>query len=142
MSPRWFHCLIAVLLGSGTLRAQLEISEFMARNVVSLADTDRAYPDWIELRNTSGADLSLDGWYLTDTPTNLTRWRLPAQIIGTNSPVVIFASGKNRAPTAGAMHTDFKLPGLSAPVPGCVVRIESQCGGSIGPLLRATDTTG
>lgn len=102
---------IGVLLCFGMLRAQVEISEFMARNVASLADSDRAFPDWIELRNTSGADLSLDGWYLTDTPTNLTRWRLPAQTLSADGPMVIFASGKNRTPWAGPLHTNFKLPG-------------------------------
>ena len=125
-----------MLLCSGTLRAQLEISEFMARNGTSLADANRAYPDWIELHNTSGADLSLDGWYLTDTPTNLTLWKLPAQMLSADGYVVLFASGKNRAPSVGPMHTNFKLSaggGYLALVRPDGRTIASECGPSYPP---------
>jgi len=103
-----FLCLLASL---NPVLAQLEISEVVARNAASLTDADRATPDWVEIRNTTPADVSLEGWYLTDTPTHLTRWRFPPQVVPGNDVVVVFASGKNRAPASGPMHTNFKLAG-------------------------------
>ena len=46
------------LAGLDSVHAQIEISEFVARNIASLADNDRAFSDWIELHNTTDQDES------------------------------------------------------------------------------------
>ncbi|MCX5675436.1 MAG: lamin tail domain-containing protein, partial [Planctomycetota bacterium] len=44
-----------------------------------LAHTDASpVGDWIELKNTTGADILIGGWYLSDTASNLMKYRIPA----------------------------------------------------------------
>ncbi|MGJ8726287.1 MAG: lamin tail domain-containing protein [Roseibacillus sp.] len=69
------------LFASISLSAQdLRINEFMAANDTVYpdnADFDD-YSDWIELHNTTGTAVSLDGYYLTDDLTAPTKWAFPA----------------------------------------------------------------
>ncbi|HQI27884.1 MAG TPA: lamin tail domain-containing protein, partial [Sedimentisphaerales bacterium] len=91
------------------------INEFMASNGSKpplgegeLLDTDGDSSDWIELHNPTSRAVDLGGWYLTDDPKELTRWRFPAGTrLAPNAYLVVFASGKNR--TSGQLHTNFKL---------------------------------
>ena len=96
------------LLGS---QDRLRISEFMAINERGLDDEDRNEEDWIEIHNVGSGKVSLDGWYLTDTPGNLTKWKIPAVTLGPDSYLIVFASGKDRRDPAGELHTNFKLGG-------------------------------
>ncbi|OPX22381.1 MAG: hypothetical protein B1H04_05080, partial [Planctomycetales bacterium 4484_123] len=95
-----------LLLGAGVV-----ISEFMAINDRVLADEDGDHPDWIELHNAGSAAVNLDGWFLTDTSANLSRWRLPAVTLPADGYLVVFASGKDRSDPAGELHTSFRLRG-------------------------------
>src|SRR5512145_2531436 len=54
------------------------ISEFMASNTATIADDDGAFSDWVEIHNPDSTPVSLEGWYLTDTATNRTKWQFPA----------------------------------------------------------------
>jgi len=85
------------------------ISEFMADNDRTLNDEDGDDSDWIELFNPTAAVADLNGWYLTDTPTLLTRWRIPNVSLPPRSYLVVFASGKNRNNPVGQLHTNFRL---------------------------------
>jgi hypothetical protein len=103
-------------------RASLVISEFMASNGSTLATTvdgQEEYPDWIEIYNPTSANVSLDGWYLTDSNSNLTKWQFPDGLtIGAGGFLIVFASNKdieddpNNYPyldQAGYYHTNFNL---------------------------------
>ncbi len=83
------------------------ISEFVAEQLKSYADENGDYEDWLELHNPTAAPLDLTGWYLTDDPTNLTLWQIPALTLNAGQYRVIFASGKNR--TGATLHTNFSL---------------------------------
>jgi len=85
------------------------LTEFMAANVRTLADRDRAYSDWIELYNAGATAVSLDGWFLTDDRGSLTKWRFPAVSIAANEYLLVFASGKDRRLPGADLHTSFKL---------------------------------
>lgn len=89
----------------------LTITEFLAINNGSLRDEDDEATDWIEICNTTGSEIDLDGWYLTDDPNFLTKWRCPPHLLGGGDYVVIFASGKDRAVEGRQMHTNFRLNG-------------------------------
>lgn len=91
------------------LAAAAVITEFMASNSATLADEDGDYPDWIELYNPGLESIDLEGFYLTDDPDNLTRWQIPQTSIAAGQYLVVFASGKDRTPAAGNLHTSFKL---------------------------------
>ncbi|HEV56396.1 MAG TPA: hypothetical protein ENN87_02720, partial [Phycisphaerales bacterium] len=112
----------------------LVINEFMAVNsnlsnlrpevswdLCTFVEGEWDYPDWIELRNTTGQPQSLEGWYLTDDPANLTQWRFPAgYTIAPGGHFVVYASGKDATRFAGNypyvdgsgnLHTNFALSG-------------------------------
>jgi hypothetical protein len=91
-------------------RAQLIISEFLASNTDSLPlDEDGENEDWIEIANISSSPVNLLGWYLTDTKNQPRLWALPNRTLNAGAYLVIFASGKDRKPASGNLHTNFKL---------------------------------
>lgn len=90
-------------------RADPLLTEFLAANASGLVDADRHYVDWIEIHNPDPVPAKLDGWYLTDSPTQLDRWRFPPLTLQPGEYRVIFASGKDRILGAGEIHTNFKL---------------------------------
>ena len=98
---------IPLCLLAAPVSAQLRISEFMASNVTVTQDEDGAYSDWIEIYNSSNAAVDLNGWHLTDSATNLTRWTFPATNLPAGGYLLVFASGKNR--TTFPLHANFSL---------------------------------
>jgi len=62
--------------------ATVVINEFMAHTDFN----DPAYPDhdsndWIELYNSSAANINLDNWYLSDDVDELKKWAIPAVVV-------------------------------------------------------------
>ncbi|MGC8744091.1 MAG: lamin tail domain-containing protein [Verrucomicrobiia bacterium] len=88
---------------------QLIITEFMASNTRTLADEDGSYEDWIEIYNKSTNTVDLNGWYLTDSRTDLTKWRFPSTNLSAGAYIVVFVSGKDRRVPGARLHTNFKL---------------------------------
>ena len=41
-------------------------NELMSSNTATITDESGRFPDWVELYNPGGADVSLDGWVITD----------------------------------------------------------------------------
>ncbi len=89
--------------------ANVVISEFLADNNNGLKDDDGQRNDWVELLNRGPLDANLDGYFLTDSPTNLTKWRIPALALANNGYVLIWCSSKDRTNLAAPLHTSFKL---------------------------------
>jgi hypothetical protein len=107
LEPRW-------LLDAGPLF----ISEFMASNSnTSFLDKFGKHSDWIEIYNPTANTQALDGWYLTDNPANLTKWRFPDPNpsptvdvpIAAGGYLVVFASGEDLAVAGQELHTNFKI---------------------------------
>ena len=91
------------------LRADPLITEFMAANKTTLRDSDGVYSDWVELHNPGSTTVSLNGWYLTDSSANKTKWQFPAIDIPSRGYVVVFASNKDRRVAGVELHTNFAL---------------------------------
>src|SRR3954470_17904720 len=108
---RAFFCFCLLLSASFASRghAQVIISEFMASNSKTLADQDGQFSDWIELHNETAGTINLDGWFLTDDPNDLNKWRFPATNLFANGYLVVFASSKDRAVAGSELHTSFNL---------------------------------
>jgi hypothetical protein len=85
------------------------ISEIAANNQHGLRDEEQDRSNWIELHNGGRAVKSLRGWHLTDTPDNLTKWRIPSVSLLPDKSIVIFASGKDRTNDLAHLHTNFRL---------------------------------
>lgn len=105
---RWLlPALCFAVAGFG--RAEIVVTELMAANSVTLADEDGAFSDWIELYNPTNTTVSLDGWFLTDSASNRTKWRFPAASIAPGAYLIVFASNKNRQTAGATLHTNFAL---------------------------------
>ena len=85
------------------------ISEILTSNAAGLEDQFGETPDWIEIANPNGFDLSLDGFFLTDDPALPTKWRLPAVNVPANGHFVVFASGRDLIDPAHPVHCNFSL---------------------------------
>ena len=105
---RLFTLLFVIALGVSA-EAQVVINEFVAENAASAMDEDGANPDWIELLNTTAAEVNLEGWWLSDDPAVPMKWRFPAVTLAGRGYLVVFASGKNRTNPAVTLHTNFQL---------------------------------
>jgi hypothetical protein len=87
------------------------ISELMAVNGSGLADKDGETSDWLEIHNPTLDPVPLDGYFLTDSASDLTRWRIPDVTLASGEYLVVFASSKNLTDPNDELHTDFKLGG-------------------------------
>jgi len=83
----------------GSPESEVIISEFMANKGSGLAariDGQWVRPDWIEIHNGTAHTVYLQGWYLTDSQDNPTKWRLPRIVVGRDQYKVVFASEKDQ----------------------------------------------
>ncbi len=87
------------------------ISELLAVNDGILMDDDGDLSDWVELANNNASQVNLQGWYLTDDPDELTKWRFPDTPIDPQEHILVFASGKDRRISGDELHTNFRLSG-------------------------------
>lgn len=70
----------------------LQISEVVVSNTSTLKGAYGVTCDWVELYNASDAPISLEGWYLTDDPDELTQGRLPAETVAPGEYYIVFLS--------------------------------------------------
>src|SRR5437867_9379560 len=93
------------------LPSPLILNEFMADNSGKfLRDEDGQPSDWLEIYNPGADPVNAGGWFLTDNPGNLSKWRIPDGVsIPASGYLVIFASNKNRTNATARLHTNFKL---------------------------------
>jgi len=89
--------------------AQVRLTEVVAANDDSLLDEDGEAPDWVEVHNAGAEAVSLEGWGLSDRPAQPFKWAFPARPLPAGARLVVFASGKDRAPATGRLHTNFAL---------------------------------
>ena len=97
----------AWLRSGGYENDEIYITEVMAQNRGTLADSDGDLSDWIEIANLGETSVDLAGWYLSDDPDVPDEWKIPPLTLAPGEYAVIFASGKNR--TEGELHTSFSL---------------------------------
>ena len=108
----------------------LVLNELMASNSSTIADDYGTYSDWIELYNSSSADIFLSGYTITDDPAKFAKFVLPDITIKAGEYLVIWASGRNvyNAET-GYLHLSFKINAVSE-----IVSLFSPKGVEIGRI--------
>ncbi len=99
--------ILAALLVSRPLPAEVLINEALSLNLLGITDEDGEASDWIELYNTGPMTAHLGGWGLSDDVTDPFQWIFPVVDIPPGEALLVFASGKNRL--IGELHTNFKL---------------------------------
>ncbi len=89
------------------------VNEWMAQNSTTLADpVDGQFEDWIELYNAELSPVDLGDYYLTDTLTNKTKWKIPNNtIIPAQGFLLIWADNENSQnnDTNSDRHANFQL---------------------------------
>ena len=100
----------ATLFFCANTNAQIVINEYSSATSTFLDDYSEE-SDWIELYNTSAAEVDLNGWHLSDNKENLAKWTFPSVKIAANSYLLIMASGKNLTTVAVGkyLHTNFNI---------------------------------
>ncbi len=101
-----------MILGSQSVNLTngLRITEYMSRNSHFLHDEDGDYNDWIEIHNFSQNDISLDGYYLTDSKSEVTKWQFPKNtVLPADGYLIVFCSKKDKHTKSGEYHTNFLL---------------------------------
>jgi hypothetical protein len=112
--PRLYLALFAAAALSFTGRVSAApampiISEFMASNDTTIADQDGDYADWLELYNPGPDPANLNGWYLTNKSTKLTKWQIPDVTLPAGGYLVVFCSEKDYADPSQPLATNFNL---------------------------------
>jgi hypothetical protein len=95
-------------IDTGNEGGVLLINEAVSDNKNGLEDGYGDSSDWIELYNPGPDDVALQGWGLSDDPSNPFRQVLPAAALLPGAFQLIYASGKTISP-AGEIHAAFKL---------------------------------
>ena len=108
--------LAAVLLPAitrpGVAQAQstsVVINEFLAINESVLTDNAGEFEDWLELHNTSGSQVDLGGWTISDGSDVFTF--SAGTTINSGAFLVVWASGDTTRTTSNQIHLPFKLSG-------------------------------
>lgn len=135
-------------LDPSVIARSVRINEFMASNKKTILDDTGQSSDWLELYNASTQPVDISGWYLTDNPAKLTKWRFPSGVsLLPESYLVVWASGLDHTNPARAVTHELsviekrgQLPGaglfgwhdhrvgvraIPAAIPGCLVRVRS-----------------
>ena len=89
-----------------SLSGNLVINEFLADNETIIADNNDDYDDWIELYNNTENAIDLNGYYLSDNASNLSKWAFPDTSIEAYSYLIIWADDDE---DNGELHANFKL---------------------------------
>lgn len=120
MNRRIFAALSAFLLIMGLTLSACEkkaggaadilLSEVMAKNNGVLQDNEGDYPDWIELYNPTGHDISLKDYGLTDNAQKKGKFIFPDITVKAGEYFVVYASGKDTVDIAGrVVHLPFSI---------------------------------
>jgi hypothetical protein len=84
------------------------ISEVLV-NGRSISAKDDVNHGWIELYNGGFDAVNLANWFLSDTPTNLAKWRFPPVVMLPDSYLLLSAPGIGRTNDLTDLHTNFLL---------------------------------
>ena len=82
------------------------LSEVMTKNKATVQDPDGDFSDWVEIQNTAGRDLDLEGWSLSKNG-GKSIWVFPSCILQAEERIVVFAARKESA--GSAIFTGFAL---------------------------------
>lgn len=104
--------LLPIIILSQFINAQIVINEYSCANSANGGDPDfyGGYEDWIELYNSSGSSVDLNGFYLSDKAGNPTKFQVPSSInIPAGGYLMVYASGREEIAGGSEIHTSFKL---------------------------------
>ena len=81
----------------------------MSNNKSTVKDNSGKNEDWIELYNSSNFPISTNNLYLSDTISNLLKWKLPNSVVLPDDYLIVWADEDGNQ---GSNHANFKLSNL------------------------------
>ena len=88
----------------------VQIVEVMSSSATYAPDENGVCHDYVILKNVSGGDVDLGGWYLSDTQQLARMWRIPDGVsLPAGGTLRVHCSGLNRSEDPAHLHTNFKL---------------------------------
>ncbi|MCK4678685.1 MAG: lamin tail domain-containing protein [Bacteroidales bacterium] len=101
--------LIIFVIFQLSLSGQVVINEYSVSNLSTITDNYGKYEDWIELYNSGSNIVDISGYFLSDNPSNSTKWQfLEGITIQAGGFITIWTSGRNEV-SGGHYHTNFML---------------------------------
>lgn len=97
LTTLFFLCVFDFSVSGQSIR----INEIMTSNSSFNNDDDGDYSDWIELYNEGSLAIQLEGWGLSDNPSNPFKWKFPEYLLKPGGYLLVWASGKDRKPVPG-----------------------------------------
>jgi hypothetical protein len=89
----------------------LWLNEVQPLNQTGLQDRFGERDPWVELYNSGNTTLTLDGFHLSDSYTNLTRWAFPTgTTIGPGAFRIVWLDAQPAQTGAGELHASFRIP--------------------------------
>ena len=89
---------------------EIWLNEAQPENQGAIVDGSGQPEPWVELYNGSGEEMSLDGFFLSDSDSDLSRWAFPVgSRIAAHGFRTVFANGKSQQTTSEEWHTSFQL---------------------------------
>ncbi len=86
------------------------LSEIQPVNLNGIKDNFNEHEPWVELFNSGTNSISLNGFYLSDDLTNLTKWSFPINTsINPKGFLVVFLDGESNESTTTNPHTNFRI---------------------------------
>ena len=108
---------LATLSASADESNGVYLNEFMPSNASTLVGPDGAYCDWIELYNTTGSDVDLSGFGVSDSATQPLKYTLPkGTTIPANGVLLIYCTGRETPDGADKIEAPFGLAAYSESV--------------------------
>lgn len=90
------------------------INEVMPKNTGFGSDQDNEFDDWIEIYNNGQEDIDISGYFLTDSDSDLEKWKFPeGTTLAKNGYLIVWVDGDS---TQVGLHTPFKLSALGETV--------------------------
>ena len=105
---KFFPLLLLFLLFAFPAAADVVFSEVMASNGVY--QNGHAY-DWVELHNTGKKSVKLDGFYLSDSKKDLTKWAFPkGAALKADGYLLVYCTGETLSPgSKSTFYANFKI---------------------------------
>lgn len=106
-----YFIIVAAFLFVQNAFTQVVINEYSCANSTSGGDPDfyGEMEDWVELYNTSGASVNLNGYYISDKAGNPTKFQVPGSIsIPAGGYMMVYGSKRGVIAGGQEIHTTFK----------------------------------
>src|ERR1043166_8247489 len=87
------------------------LNEAQPDNVTGPLDNAGQHEPWVELHNSDANALSLAGFWLSDSYTNLTQWAFPSNtVVAAGAFLLVWCDNQTNQTATNALHTNFRLP--------------------------------